>query len=65
MVIHGERGRSTPIDITGMRTAALLWSDRGLIHESAYHRLMFMHMDRLHADIPQFVRESRVRRPWM
>jgi pimeloyl-ACP methyl ester carboxylesterase len=58
LLIHGDRDRSTPIAITGRPSAQLLPHCRFLTYEGAPHGLMFTHMDRLHADLLQFVRET-------
>jgi non-heme chloroperoxidase len=58
LLIHGDRDRSTPIELTGQPSAELIPRCRLLVYEGAPHGLMFTHMDRLHADILRFVRES-------
>jgi non-heme chloroperoxidase len=58
LLIHGDRDRSTPIELTGKPSADLIPGCRLLVYEGAPHGLMFTHMDRLHADILQFVRET-------
>ena len=58
LLIHGDRDRSAPIELTGKPSAQLIPGCRFLIYEGAPHGLMFTHMDRLHADILQFVRET-------
>ena len=58
LLIHGDRDRSAPIELTGKPSAELIPNCRFLIYEGAPHGLMFTHMDRLHADILQFVRET-------
>lgn len=58
LLIHGDRDASAPIEITGKPSADLLPDCRFLIYEGAPHGLMFTHMDRLHADILKFVRET-------
>jgi len=58
LLIHGDRDRSTPIDLTGRPSAELIPRCRLIVYQGAPHGLMFTHMDRLHADILQFVRES-------
>jgi non-heme chloroperoxidase len=58
LIIHGDRDRSMPIEITGKPSAELIPGCRLLIYEGAPHGLMYTHMDRLHADILRFVRES-------
>jgi non-heme chloroperoxidase len=58
LLIHGDRDRSTPIELTGKPSAKLIPNCRFLIYEGGPHGLMFTHMDRLQADILQFVRET-------
>ncbi|HEV8389007.1 MAG TPA: alpha/beta hydrolase [Dongiaceae bacterium] len=58
LLIHGDRDRSAPIELTGKPSAQIIPGCRFLVYEGAPHGLMFTHMDRLHADILQFVRES-------
>jgi len=58
LVIQGDRDRSMPLELTGQPSAALLPNCRLQIYEGAPHGLMFTHLDRLNADVLQFVRES-------
>jgi non-heme chloroperoxidase len=58
LIIHGDRDRSTPVELTGKPSAELIPGCRFLVYEGAPHGLMFTHMDRLHADILNFVRET-------
>jgi len=58
LLIHGDRDRSAPIELTAKPSAELIPGCRFLTYEGAPHGLMFTHMDRLHADILQFVRET-------
>jgi non-heme chloroperoxidase len=58
LIIHGDRDRSMPIELTGKPSADLIPGCRLLVYEGAPHGLMFTHMDRLHADILQFMRET-------
>jgi non-heme chloroperoxidase len=58
LIIHGDRDRSTPIELTGKPSAELIPDCRLLVYEGAPHGLMFTHMDRLHADVLNFVRET-------
>ncbi len=55
LLIHGDRDRSAPIEITGIPSAQLIPGRRFLIYEGAPHGLLFTHMDRLHEDILEFV----------
>ena len=58
LLIHGDRDRSAPIALTAKPSAELIPGCRFLTYEGAPHGLMFTHMDRLHADILQFMRET-------
>jgi non-heme chloroperoxidase len=58
LLIHGDRDRSAPIELTGKPSAELIPRCRFLIYEGAPHGLMYTHMDRLHADILRFARDS-------
>jgi non-heme chloroperoxidase len=58
LVIHGERDVSAPLELTGKRTAALIAGSRLEIYPGAPHGLMYTHMDRLHADLLKFIRET-------
>jgi len=57
LLIHGDRDRSMPIELTGQPSAKLIPNCRCIVYEGAPHGLLFTHADRLHADILQFVRE--------
>jgi non-heme chloroperoxidase len=56
LLIHGDRDRSAPIELTGKPSAALIPGCRFLIYEGAPHGLIYTHMDRLHGDILSFLR---------
>jgi non-heme chloroperoxidase len=58
LIIHGDRDRSAPIELTGKPSAQLIPGCRLLVYEGAPHGLMFTHMDRLHADILRIVCET-------
>jgi non-heme chloroperoxidase len=58
LLIQGDRDRSGPIELTGKPSSQLIPGCRLLVYEGAPHGLIFTHMDRLHADILQFVRET-------
>ena len=58
LLVHGDRDRSMPIELTGKPSAELIPGCRLHIYEGAPHGLMYTHMDRLHADILKFVRET-------
>jgi non-heme chloroperoxidase len=58
LVIHGDRDVSAPLAITGKPTAELIRGSRLKVYEGAPHGLMYTHMERLHADIFQFIQET-------
>ena len=58
LLIHGDRDRSMPIEMSGQPTAELLPDCRLLTYRDAPHGLMFTHRDRLHADVLGFIEES-------
>jgi pimeloyl-ACP methyl ester carboxylesterase len=60
LLIQGDRDRSAPVETTGKTSAELLRSCRLLIYQSAPHRVMFTHMDQLHADILQFIKQTQL-----
>ena len=64
LLIHGDRDRSAPIDLTGMPSAALIPNCRSHIYEGAPHGLMFTHMERLHGDMLAFMREETRQRAY-
>ena len=57
LLVHGDRDRSAPIELTGKPSAELIPDCRLLVYPGAPHGLMFTHMDQLHADILGFMRE--------
>ena len=57
LVIHGDRDRSAPVELTGKPSAELIPDCRLLVYPGAPHGLMFTHMDQLNADILRFMRE--------
>jgi non-heme chloroperoxidase len=58
LIIHGDRDRSAPLELTGKPSAELISGSRLLVYPGAPHGLMFTHMDSLHADIVRFMREG-------
>jgi len=56
LVIQGTADVSAPIDITGRKTAALMPNAHLDVVEGAPHGLIFTHMDRLNADILEFLK---------
>jgi len=54
LLIHGDRDASTPLEITGRPTAALIRGSELKVYEGGTHGLMFTHRERLHADLIAF-----------
>jgi non-heme chloroperoxidase len=59
LIVHGDRDRSAPIEATGIPSAELIPGCQFLTYKGAPHGLMYTHMDQLHRDILQFMREQR------
>ncbi len=55
LIVHGTHDVSAPLDLTARPTATLIAKSRLAIYEGAPHGLMFTHMDRLHADMEEFI----------
>jgi pimeloyl-ACP methyl ester carboxylesterase len=58
LIIHGDRDRSMPVEITGKPSAALLRHCRFVTYEGAPHGLMYTHAHRLHSDLLKFIGET-------
>lgn len=56
LVIHGTADVSAPIDITGRKTAALMPNAHLDVVERGPHGLIFTHVERVNADILQFLK---------
>jgi non-heme chloroperoxidase len=54
LIIHGDRDTSTPIDLTGRKTASLIPGSELKVYEDAAHGLPITHMDRLNHDLLAF-----------
>jgi pimeloyl-ACP methyl ester carboxylesterase len=61
LIVHGDRDRSAPVELTGKPSADLIPGSRLLIYPGAPHGLMYTHMDQLHADLLGFMREREIR----
>ena len=58
LIVHGDRDRSMPVELTAKPSAALIPGSRLLVYPGAPHGLMFTHMGELHADLLAFLREE-------
>jgi non-heme chloroperoxidase len=56
VIIHGDNDTSTPIDLTGRKTARLMPNSQLTVYEGAAHGLPITHMDRLNRDLLAFVK---------
>ena len=56
LIIHGDADQSAPLPLTGRKTAALIPGSQLKVYEGGPHGLFVTHMDRLTADILEFVR---------
>ena len=61
LIVHGDRDRSAPLELTGKPSADLIPDCRLLVYPGAPHGLMFTHRDQLNADILRFIRERQIR----
>jgi non-heme chloroperoxidase len=59
LLVHGDRDRSAPLELTGKPSARLLSNCRLLVYEGAPHGLIYTHMARLHQDMLQFIAETQ------
>ena len=58
LMVHGDRDRSALLELTAEPSARLMPNCRLLVYPGAPHGLMYTHMDRLHGDLLEFMRES-------
>jgi len=56
LVVQGDADMSAPFPITGKKTAALIPDCRLKVYEGAPHGLIYTHMERLNADLLEFVK---------
>ncbi len=54
LIIQGDKDASTPLDLTGRKTAKLIPGAELKVYEGAPHGLMFTHMDRFNRDLVAF-----------
>ena len=59
LLIHGDRDRSAPLELTARPAAQLLPNCRLLIYEGAPHGLIYTHMERLHRDMLEFIAATK------
>jgi pimeloyl-ACP methyl ester carboxylesterase len=61
LIIHGDRDRSAPFELTGKPSAELVPGCKLLVYPGAPHGLMFTHMGELNADLVAFMRDRQDR----
>ena len=54
LIVHGDTDTSTPLELTGRRTASLIRGSRLVIYEGAAHGLPITHMQRLNSELLAF-----------
>ncbi|HYZ33036.1 MAG TPA: alpha/beta hydrolase [Crenalkalicoccus sp.] len=59
LVVHGERDMTSPLELPGRLTAALIPGARLSLYEDAPHGLFLTHRDRLNAELLDFVRAGQ------
>jgi non-heme chloroperoxidase len=60
LIVHGDRDRSAPLEMTGALSARLMPRCELKVHAGAPHGLMYTHMEQLHADVMRFVGGHRL-----
>jgi non-heme chloroperoxidase len=55
LIIHGTADMSSPLEMSGRRTQALIPDSKLLVYDGAPHGLMLTHIERLNADILSFI----------
>ncbi|WP_433744710.1 alpha/beta fold hydrolase [Falsibacillus pallidus] len=58
LIIHGDKDRSIPVEISGKKSAMLLPDSRFVLYKDAPHGLYITHSDRLNMDLLAFIKES-------
>ena len=56
LVIHGDADQSTPLELTGRKTAQLIQGSQLKVYEGAPHGLFITHMERLNRDLLAFIK---------
>jgi non-heme chloroperoxidase len=59
LLIHGDRDRSAPLELTARPSAQLLPNCRLIVYEGAPHGLIYTHMERLHRDMLAFIADTK------
>ena len=56
LIIHGDKDQSSPITLTGQKTASLIPGSRFVVYEGAPHGLLLTHTDRFNRDLVAFIK---------
>ena len=56
LIVHGDNDTSTPLELTGRKTAALIRGSQLKVYEGAAHGLPITHITRLNADLLAFAK---------
>jgi pimeloyl-ACP methyl ester carboxylesterase len=54
LIVQGDKDASTPLDLTGRKTAKLIPGAQLKVYEGAPHGLMFTHINRFNRDLMEF-----------
>jgi non-heme chloroperoxidase len=56
LIVQGDMDLSSPLELTGRKTAQMIPGSRLIVYEGAPHGLMLTHRERLNADLLAFVK---------
>lgn len=59
LIIHGDKDRSIPVEISGQKTVMLLPKNRFILYKDAPHGLYITHSDRLNHDLLTFIKGQK------
>jgi pimeloyl-ACP methyl ester carboxylesterase len=57
LIIHGDKDRSIPVEISGQKSAMLLPKNRFILYKDAPHGLYITHAEQLNHDILTFIKD--------
>lgn len=60
LIIHGDKDKTVPIEVSGNKTAKLLPNAKYLVYEDAPHGLFITEKDKLNMDLIDFINENHV-----
>ncbi|MCK6257390.1 alpha/beta hydrolase [Fictibacillus sp. KIGAM418] len=60
LIIHGDKDRSIPVEISGQKSAMLLSKSKFTLYNDAPHGLYITHSDRINKDILTFINDIQI-----